>query len=114
MTKEISSLEVSISSEFKLTSEGEDLLDRLGKIDGTHNVPVKELFSTEFMKAHSNFPDFEAMIKASGFEKQILENFSKVPEDRWKAYVRKNTQFSGWEEMKNTAAEEWIKKQLGL
>ena len=114
MTSQIGNVAVKISAEFEWTPEGKQFLERLEKIDGSHNVPVTELFSPDFMKTHSSYPDFEAMVKASGFEDQILDDFSKIPCEERDDYIRKNTKFSGWEEMKNTAAEEWAKKELGL
>ena len=114
MPRNIDSTEIEISAEFKLTPEGEEFMDRLEKIDGTHKVPVTELFSPDFIKRYSTFPDFETMVKESGFEDQILEDFSKVPAEEWDDYIIKTTKFSGWEEMKNTAAEEWVTKELSL
>ncbi|MEA1927058.1 MAG: hypothetical protein U9N73_02540 [Candidatus Auribacterota bacterium] len=57
MPRNIDSTDIEISAEFKLTPEGEDFLDRLEQIDGTHKVPVTELFSPDFMKKYSSFPD---------------------------------------------------------
>jgi len=114
MDRQIDNVEIEISAEFKLSPEGEEFLDRLEKIDGTHNVPVTELFSPEFMKRYSTFLDFETMVKKSGFEDQILDDFSKIPAEEWDEYISKSTEFSSWEEMKNTAAEEWAKTQLEL
>lgn len=114
MTRKIDNADVEISAEFKLSPEGKQFLERLEKIDGTHKVPAIELFSPDFMKTHSSFPDFEAMVKASGFEEQILDDFSKVLVGEWDDYISKNTKFSDWEEMKNTAAEEWTIKELTL
>ncbi|MDD4287502.1 MAG: hypothetical protein PHO20_00855 [Candidatus Peribacteraceae bacterium] len=89
------------------------MLERLqhnaATLDGTHRVPMNKVFSPAFMRAHSRFPSFQAMLDASPF-KDV--EFEKIPDAEWDIYVRTNTSFSSWEAMKDKASTEWIDAKL--
>jgi hypothetical protein len=91
-----------------------DLQRRAEELDGESQVPVTELFPDEFMLLHTDFPSFDAMLEASGFNVQSSEDFAAIPDDAWDAHVRAHTQFSSWDEMQSTAAQEWASRRLGF
>lgn len=81
---------------------------KIQQLQGTHKVSVKELFSAGFMKRHTKFASFDAMVTASSFKVENEEDFKKIPDAEWDAYVRSSTKFANWQEMINKAGEEWL------
>lgn len=92
----------------------QDFSDRVQKLDGTHNIPVSELLTSDFLRSCSIFPSAEEMFKASGFKVESPEDFKAIPDDQWDVFIQKNTHYSNWEEMLGSAVKEWTKKQLSL
>jgi hypothetical protein len=41
------------------------LADNAKAIDGNNEIPMNELFTSNFMKTHTSFEDFESFVKAS-------------------------------------------------
>lgn len=97
----------------KLNLDGLHKLQRRAKeLDGTHQIPVPELLSSEFMRRQTSFSNFEAMLAASPFSVNSAEEFRAIPDAEWDAYVRENTRFSSWQAMLSAAGVEWMKGRL--
>ena len=84
-------------------------VQRISKLD---SVSFDELFTSAFMSKYTQFGSIEDMIDASGHRVESAEDFEKIPDDEWDAFVKKVTQFSCWEKMLATAGEQFIGKQL--
>lgn len=88
-------------------------LERLQKnaeaLDGTHHIPMNELFPSSFMGSHSSYSTFQKMYDASPFKDMAFE---KIPDAEWDEYVRQSTKFVSWEKMREAATEEWAKTRL--
>lgn len=86
-----------------------ELQRKLKSIDGQHEVPLTELLPDTFVQRHTDFQTLQAMIYASGIEKEEefgSENFSK--------FISTHTQFSNWDKMLEIATTEYVKRKLGL
>ena len=81
-------------------------------LDGKHSVPLGELFPPEFMRRHTQVASFEALMKAGGFEGTSEEDFAAIPDSEWEAVIRSNTSFDSWDDMKNRAGAEYVKRRL--
>lgn len=78
-----------------------------------HQVSFIDLFSGDFMKNHTKFGSIGEMLESSGHKVDSIEDFEKIPTQEWDAFVSKRTDFSNWEEMLKTAAEQYFSKKLG-
>jgi len=91
-----------------------DLQRRAEHLDGEHSVSFDELFGDEFMLRNTDFPSIDAMLEASDFKVDNTEDFAAIPDDLWDVFIRKRTRFTSWDEMTNSAVEEWATRQMGL
>jgi len=99
--------------EVKLNLDGlRKLKQRAQELDGTHQVPVSQLLNAGFMRKHTSFADFEAMVKASPFPVNTAEEFQAIPDAEWNMFVRQQTKFASWRKMLSAAAAEWMKQRL--
>jgi hypothetical protein len=68
------------------------------------SIPFSELFTDDFMKAHTKFDTFAVMLESSGLE---------LPQgDEWDAFVRDSTPFESWQVMLQTANAERVRRML--
>ncbi len=56
----------------------------------------------------------DEMFEASGFTIESQKDFDAIPDEDLDAFITEKTRFSNWEEMLNTAAEEWTARKIGL
>lgn len=98
----------------ELQKKLEDLGRKAEELHGQHNVPLNELFNADFMRRHTNFESFDALIEAGGFKVETAEDFSAIPDREWDEHIAKVTKFPNWQEMLNEAGTEWAQKQLGF
>jgi len=78
------------------------------------SVSFDELFHEGFMRKYTNFTSIDEFFDKSPFEIQTEEDFDKIDINQFDEYIRNNTQFSSWEEMKGKAGTEWVAKKLGF
>ncbi|WP_273478509.1 hypothetical protein WJ437_09105 [Ignavigranum ruoffiae] len=102
---------------FKVNFAGLDELERklkshIEKVSNLgKNVPFTELFDEKFMSSNTKFDNIQSFADASKFD---FENLDSIDEKELDQFVDSNTDFNNWEDMKNRAAEIWVKKQLDL
>lgn len=77
-------------------------------------VSFTDLFNDRFMQIHTKFNNIDEFFDKSPFEIQTEEDFDKINENELDEYVRNHSRFSGWEDMKGKAGQEWVAKQLGF
>lgn len=77
------------------------------KLDGTHEVPLSELFSPAFMRQHTSVPEFEVFCRDAGFDTSSKTWLAEMPLERLDAAARRLTEFATWEDMKKAAAADW-------
>lgn len=91
-----------------------DLEARGRALHGSHQIPVRELLTHDFMRRHTRFASFEAMVAASGFKVESAEDFAAIPDADWDTFIRGATRFAGWKAMLGAAGQEWTARKLGL
>jgi hypothetical protein len=91
-----------------------DLSERAKKLDGQHFVSLSELFNESFLLKYTNFKSIADMFEKGGFKVENQDDLKAIPDDKWDAFIRSNTQFQNWKEMQQKAVLEWGKKKLGF
>ena len=92
----------------------EELRRKAEALDGTHHIPLTELFPASFLTKNTQFDSLESMFQASGFLIESQEDFEKIPDDEWDSFIRSHSQFSNWGEMLGAASREWAGRRLGF
>lgn len=98
----------------KLERNLRDLQRRARALDGTHGVPLNDLLSPAFMRRHTRFSSFEAMLDASPWTVETAKDFLAMPDEPWDHFVRGNTPFKGWKDMQAAGGREWASDKLGF
>ena len=76
------------------------------------NVPIHELLTPEFLQSYSSFQNVAEMFATSGFFIETAEDFARIPEHDWDAFIRAKTSFSSWKEMGEAAGLYWAKNRV--
>ncbi|MCD5322200.1 MULTISPECIES: hypothetical protein [Pontibacillus] len=84
------------------------------ELDGENNVPLNELFESNFMTTFTHFNNFDEMLRRSQFNINSLEDFEAIPSSEWETFIKEKTSFINWDEMYSKAVEIWTLKSLGL
>lgn len=90
----------------------DELRRRVDAISSPQQVPLSELFSSDFMSEHSTFTTFEQMVNESPFAVKSAEDFKAIPSADWNSYVQHSTTFASWQDMIKDAGIRWMKKRL--
>ena len=109
---------------FKIDIKGLDEMkrkfDRLKKnlkaVDGVHSVPIEELLTPAFLRAHSEFDSFEALVRDGAFvqpgDQLTAERFRAIPDKAWDEWIAKATDFPDWKQMQEAAGAEYLKRKI--
>ncbi|MCK4793628.1 MAG: hypothetical protein KAV87_58405 [Desulfobacteraceae bacterium] len=98
----------------RIDTRGLDKLQkRVEELSGTNHVKLLDLFNVGFMRKNTTFSSIEEMFEKSGLEIESEEDI-KTNQDVWDEFIKRNTNYAGWEAMLNAASAEWIKKELGF
>ena len=90
-------------------------LQRAAKeLDGTHEVPFSDLFTSGFMRKYTSFDSIDALLETGGFQAETSEEFDAIPEATLDKHIAASTKFRSWQEMLKTATEEYFSRKLGL
>jgi len=101
--------------DFKFDLSGLDELQRrVKRLDGSHDVPMVEPLTAEFMVQHTCFSSFQDMLDRSGYVVKTSEDFKAIPDAPWDAFIAANSTFPDWHEMLEAATAAWAKRQLSL
>jgi hypothetical protein len=91
-----------------------DFSKKLKELEKGTDVDFPTLFNDEFMRTYTKFETIDDFFDKSPFEVESNEDFDKINEQELDEYVRNNSDFADWEDMRGKAGEEWLVKQLGL
>jgi len=92
----------------------EEFARRAQDLEAKKEVVLSELLPPDFLQRNTQFRALDDLFKASGFSVSSLEDFEKIPEAQWDAFIAKHTRFTTWDQMFRAALEEWTLRQLGL
>ncbi|ALV21027.1 hypothetical protein [Carnobacterium antarcticum] len=91
-----------------------DLSKKANNANGEHSVPFEELFSSSFMNKYTNGDEIYSFFIAGGFDASNNESFEAIDENQLDVYISDNSSFQSWQDMKNSAAEQYTLKILGF
>ncbi len=77
-----------------------------------NKVSFQDLFNPQFMQANSSFTSMDDLIWRSGFGIMNLLEVENVDQEKWNAYIAKNTQCATWHEFGKLAMVAWMKDAL--
>lgn len=81
------------------------------ELNGTHDIPFKDLFNPTFMHANTNFSNIDEFADQSNLDFSDMDNIDETELDN---FVKANTSFESWDSMKSTAVGKWVAKQIGF
>ncbi len=64
------------------------------------------------MRRNTQFGSLEEMLDESEWTVESVEDFAAIPDGPWDTYVKRTTNFRDWNEMQESAAQEWISKRV--
>jgi len=98
----------------ELMNQLNQMKENAQEIEGENTVPFSELFNSSFMRQHTSFESFDALLEDGGFEVEDQDDFEAIPEENLDPHIQETTDFEDWEEMLNTAVETWVAGKMGL
>lgn len=82
------------------------------KLDEKKSIRFEELFNKSFMKKHSKYDSISKFFEKSPFEFENEKEFRKVNLNQLNQWVKENSSFKNWEDMKRQATIEYIENEL--
>lgn len=93
-------------------------LDKLSQnaqaLDGSHQVPLEELLTSQFLQKYTFVSSYSELMEKSGFKIESAEDFKNIRDDEWDAYIHSVSSFKNWQAMLSEAGKVWAVKKLGL
>ena len=74
----------------------------------------QELFNEKFMKENSKFTSMDDMLFKSDFGLTNPLEIEKVNQEKWNAFIAKNTECETWHQFGKLAMIEWMKTVIDL
>lgn len=93
-----------------LESLQEDI-ERVDKMDGEH-IPFDELFPQSFMRQYTDAQHIEEFFENGPWNVDTQEDFEAISETELDRYVDQHSRFRTWEQMKDRAGSELMKRRL--
>lgn len=98
---------------FKIDTSGLDKLTRnMEALQGTNEVKLVDLFTPEFIQSHSKCSDLNGLFEAAGYNIQSIEDIEAIDDAQWDAFIKENTDFDNWQEMRSQALAGYVRKRL--
>ena len=66
----------------------DDLSGRIKQLEGSHNVPMSEVLTPEFISGCSKFYSLAELLSGSGFTIESQEDFKAIPDDEWDSFIK--------------------------
>ena len=100
-----------MKNEMDLT--GFDQLEKnLASLSGEHEMPIDELMTPKFISSCSKYSNFDELLKFSGFERDSLEGFEAIPNEKWDSFIQENTTYENWQKMRMASWNSYVEKKL--
>ena len=77
-------------------------------------MTFQELFNEKFMKENSKFTSMDDMLFKSDFGLTNPLEIEKVNQDKWNAFIARNTECENWHQFGKLAMIEWMKTVIDL
>jgi len=95
-----------------LKSQLESLIHHTLSVPGGTEPELDALFTREFMEANTNFSSLDGFLEASPLNAQSDGAPEDLIGDRTEDFVREQTEFGSWPEMRQQAEVEWMKDNI--
>lgn len=105
---------------FKFTGLGDfekqltELSQNAQAVSGEHQYSFNEIFTSDFMRQHTNHETIEDFLTDSPEKISNTEDFEKASDEILDNFVNEQTDFKTWEDMLATASQELIARKLGF
>jgi hypothetical protein len=96
----------------ELQRQLKELQHRAESLAGTHDVPITQLLTSEFMLLNTDFESVESMFRASGYKIESQEDLGAIPDEPWDAFIGSRTRFGSWQQMLAAATKEYLERRL--
>ena len=80
-----------------------DLLRDLERLHDDYEPTLHERFSPEFMERFTDYETFIEFVEDGGWQVMTEDEFWAIPDAEFEPHVRANTPFLSWDEMRLTA-----------
>ena len=77
----------------ELSKKLDTLAGNVAKLNGTHQVPIAEMLTPEFMAGHTRFANIDEFFDASGFQVISAADFEAIPTEPLDEFVRTESSF---------------------
>lgn len=101
---------VEISGLEELEDNLRNLEERIESLGG--EVPISDLFTSNFMQEYTDFATFEEFLEASEWDVDSQADFENIPEKEFDRYVDEHTGFDSWETMLSVAGREYVMRNI--
>lgn len=88
-----------------------ELQDQKTTNEDPNHISLTELFNESFMRKHSSFRSFEDFLEKGNFQVKALEDINNIHDELFDRHVVRETDFSDWESMLDTATKEYDDKK---
>lgn len=87
-----------------------DLKDQKTINEDPNYISLEELFNESFMSKCSNFKSFEEFLEKGNFQADTEEDINNIHDELFDRHVVRETTFSNWKSMLDTAHKEYAGK----
>ncbi len=98
----------------KLSKQLKKMETQAKKLEQGVSVKLDELFTTEFMRKHTEYDSLDALFADGGLHFNSQEEFNNFPESELDKLISEKTSFPSWKEMSEQATGDYAMKQLGF
>lgn len=95
-----------------LQNDLQEKVNKIEKLNGTHQVAFDDLFPDELMQNKTHFKNIESFLELLGIKSS--EEFNDFPQEKLDIFVNENTDFSNWSEMQQYALKNYINRETGI
>ena len=86
------------------------LQENMKALQGSHEVPLSEVITAQFISSHSRFSDFDSLLAEIGVTTK--EEFTALPDEDFDLFIAQNTDFENWLDMQKKAMTEYTRTKL--
>ena len=98
----------------ELSKKIDDISEKSKELSGTHDIPLGDIFTDNFMSRNTSFGSLEEFFNATTWDVSSGEALKAVPDEEADAFVQEHSSYSTWDDMFNAAMKEYLIKRLGL
>lgn len=103
-------MKIKVTGLGQLQKDIEKMKNNAEKLSKKKEVSFGELFTSEFMRKYTNFSSIDELLDDCGYGDMSKEEFEAQPDID--AKISERTKFKSWEEMLDTAAEDYALSQV--